>query len=302
MTAHPNSLAARDIAYYFHPATNARRHEAIGPMVIERGQGIHVFDDQGKEYIEAMAGLWSVGVGFGEERLVKAAAAQMTKLPYYHLFGSKSTGPAIDLAEILVKITPAGLDRVLYTNSGSEANDTVVKLVWYYNNAIGRPLKKKFIARTGGYHGITVASGSLTGLPANHRGFDLPLPQMSHVTCPHYYRFGNPGENEEAFSDRLAAELESKIIAEGPETVAAFIGEPLIGAGGVLVPPKGYWEKIQKVCRAHDVLVVCGGVIPPRDHDFLKKAGVAAIYGPGTNIPQAAAEILGLIRGRRLAA
>jgi 4-aminobutyrate--pyruvate transaminase len=257
----PNSAAARDVSYLLHPNTNARKHEKTGPIIIERGKGVFVYDDQGKEYIEAMAGLWSVGVGFGEERLVKAATAQMSKLPYYHLFGSKSTGPAIDLAELLVQITPAGLDRVLYTNSGSEANDTVVKLVWYYNNAIGRPLKKKFIARTGGYHGITVASGSLTGLAPNHRGFDLPLPQMSHVTCPHYYRFANPGESEEAFSDRLAAELDAKIIAEGPETVAAFIGEPLIGAGGVLVPPKGYWEKIQKVCRAHDVLVVADEVI-----------------------------------------
>src|SRR6202000_1869527 len=155
----PNSAAARDISYLLHPNTNARKHEKTGPIIIDHGKGVFVYDDQGKEYIEAMAGLWSVGVGFGEERLVKAAAAQMTKLPYYHLFGSKSTGPAIDLAEILVQITPPGLDRVMYTNSGSEANDTVVKLVWYYNNAIGRPPEKKFIDPTGGYQGTPTAPG-----------------------------------------------------------------------------------------------------------------------------------------------
>lgn len=134
-------------------------------------------------------------------------------------------------------------------------------MVWYYNNAIGRPEKKKFIARHGGYHGITIASGSLTGTPVNHRGFDLPLPQMKHVTCPHFYRYGLEGESEAAFTDRLAAELDAKIVEEGPETVAAFIGEPLIGAGGVLPPPAGYWEKITAVCRRHDVLIVADEVI-----------------------------------------
>ncbi len=215
----------------------------------------------GKEYIEALAGLWSVAVGFGEPRLVEAAARQMSRLPYYHSFSGKSSEPTIDLAERLVKMSPAGLDRVFFTNSGSEANDTVVKLVWFYNNAIGRPEKKKFIARLGGYHGITVAAGSLTGLPTNHRGFDLPLPQMKHVSCPHHYRYAQEGESEEAFADRLAAELEAKILEEGPDTVAAFIGEPLIGAGGVLPPPATYWEKVQAVCRRHDVLVVADEVI-----------------------------------------
>ena len=261
MTVLPNSTQARDVAYLLHPNTNARRHEQTGPIVIERGEGIYVYDDQGKEYIEAMAGLWSVGVGFGERRLADAAARQRTKLPYYHQFSSKSTMPAIDLAERLVKMTPDGLDRVFFTNSGSEANDSVIKLVWFYNNALGRTEKKKFIARTGGYHGITLAAGSLTGLPTNHRGFDLPLPFVRHVTTPHHYRFAKPGESEEAFADRLAAELESTILAEGPDTVAAFIGEPVIGAGAVLVPPATYWEKIQAVCRKYDVLVVADEVI-----------------------------------------
>jgi 4-aminobutyrate--pyruvate transaminase len=261
MTAIPNSLHARDVAYVLHPYTNARRHERLGPMVIDHGKGVFVYDDQGREYIEAMSGLWSVAVGFGENRLVEAAAKQMSKLPYYHTFSHKSHEPSIDLAEKLVKMSPDGLDHVFFTNSGSEANDTVVKIVWYYNNAIGRPEKKKFIARNGGYHGITIASGSLTGLQVNQRGFDLPLDFVRHVTCPHHYRFAEPGESEEAFADRLAAELEATILAEGPETVAAFIGEPVMGAGGVLVPPATYWEKVQAVCRKYDVLVVADEVI-----------------------------------------
>lgn len=261
MTVLPNSLHARDIAYHFHPATNARRHERIGPLVIDRGSGIHVYDDQGREYIEGMSGLWSVGVGFGEPRLVEAATRQMSRLPYYHTFSHKSHEPSIMLAEKLVRMTPDGLDHVAFTNSGSEANDTVIKMVWYYNNSLDRPEKKKFIARNGGYHGITLAAASLTGLQANQRGFDLPLPFVRHVTCPHHYRYGLPGESEAAFTDRLAAELEAVILEEGPETVAAFIGEPLIGAGGVLVPPEGYWERVQEICRRHDILVVADEVI-----------------------------------------
>jgi 4-aminobutyrate--pyruvate transaminase len=257
----PNSLSARDVAYQIHPYTNARRHERIGPIVIERGSGIYVYDDQGRAYIEAMAGLWSVAVGFGEDRLVQAAARQMSKLPYYHTFSHKSHEPSIELAEKLVKMSPDGLNHVFFTSSGSEANDTVVKFVWYYNNSLERPQKKKFIARNGGYHGITVASGSLTGLQVNQRGFDLPLPFVKHVTCPHHYRFAEAGESEEAFADRLAAELEATILAEGPETVAAFIGEPLMGAGGVLAPPGAYWRKMQEVCRRHDVLIVADEVI-----------------------------------------
>ena len=261
MTAHPNSLAARDIAYYFHPATNARRHETVGPTVIERGQGIHVYDDQGKEYIEGLAGLWSVAVGFGEERLVQAAAAQMRKLPYYHSFSHKSHPSAIALAERLVRMAPGKMSKAHFTSSGSEANDLAIKMIWYYNNALGRPAKKKIIARQRGYHGVSIASASLTGLPAFQRDFDLPLPMMRHVSCPSYWRFGAAGESEEAYASRLAAELEAMIQAEGPETVAAFFGEPLMGAGGVITPPRTYWEKIQAVCRRHDILVVADEVI-----------------------------------------
>ena len=260
MVERPNSLAARDIAYYFHPATNARRHEQVGPMMIERGQGVRVWDDQGKEYIEGLAGLWSVAVGFGEERLVKAAAEQMAKLPFYHSFSHKSHPSATKLAERLVKLAP-GMAKAHFTSSGSEANDLTVKMVWYYNNALGRPEKKKILARQKGYHGVTIVSGSLTGLPNFHRDFDLPLPFVRHLSCPNHWRFGNAGESEEDFATRLADELEAMILAEGPETVAAFIGEPVMGAGGVMPPPRTYWEKIQTVLRKYDVLLIADEVI-----------------------------------------
>jgi 4-aminobutyrate---pyruvate transaminase len=256
---HP--LARADIATELHPYTDARLHEQTGPIIIDRGNGIYVYDSAGKEYIEAMAGLWSVAVGFNEPRLAQAAAAQMSKLPFYHLFGHKSHEPAIRLGEKLVAMTPAQLTRVFFTNSGSEANDTVVKLIWFYNNALGRPKKKKFLARNKGYHGITVASGSLTGLPNNHRDFDLPAIPVRHLTCAHFYRFGNAGESEAQFTARLLQEAESVILEEGPDTIAAFIGEPLMGAGGVMPPPQGYWQGIEALCRKYDILLVSDEVI-----------------------------------------
>jgi hypothetical protein len=240
MTILPNSLEARDVAYYFHPATNARRHEQIGPLVIESGHGVFVRDDQGNDYIEGLAGLWSVALGFGEKRLAEVAARQMAKLPYYHSFGGKSHPEAIVLAERLVKLAGGKLAKAQFTSSGSEANDFVVKLVWYYNNALGRTKKKTIISRQRGYHGVSIASGSLTGMPNFHREFDLPLPFVRHLTAPHYWRHAEPGESEEAFSARLGKEFEALIAAEGAETIAAFIGEPLMGAGGVIPSPSGY--------------------------------------------------------------
>jgi len=261
MTALPNSLAARDIEYYFHPVTNARRHEQVGPMIISKGKGVYVYDDMGKEYIEAMAGLWSVAVGFGEDRLVQAATRQMSELPFYHSFSHKSHPTAIALAERMVKMSPGNMGKAHFVNSGSEANDTVVKMIWFYNNARGKPEKKKIISRMKAYHGITMMSASLTGLPNNHRDFDLPFPQIKHVTCPHHYRFAEADESEEDFATRLAKEFEDKILAEGPETVAAFIGEPVMGAGGVFIPPRTYWTKMQEVCRKYDILIVVDEVI-----------------------------------------
>ncbi len=255
------SLQEKDIHYQLHPYTNARLHQEQGPLIIERGEGVYVYDEQGKDYIEGMSGLWSAALGFSNQRLIRAAQQQLETLPFYHLFSHKAHRPSIELAEKLIQMAPVPMSKVFFTNSGSEANDTVVKLVWYRNHALGKPEKKKFIARTNAYHGITVASASLTGLPANHRGFGLPLPGFLHVGCPHHYRYALPGESEEQFADRLAAELEQRILAEGPETIAAFIGEPLMGAGGVIVPPHTYWSKVQQVCRKYDILVIADEVI-----------------------------------------
>ncbi|MBN9047284.1 MAG: aspartate aminotransferase family protein [Rhizobiales bacterium] len=256
-----NSLAHTDISTTLHPYTDARAHEQQGPVIVERGKGVYIYDDAGKEYIEGLAGLWSVAIGFDEPRLVKAAAEQMAKLPYYHTFSHKAHEPSIRLAEKIVEMTPEPLTRVFFTNSGSEANDTVVKMVWYMNNALGRPEKKKFLARNRAYHGVTVASGSLTGLPNNHRDFDLPAIPVRHLTCPHFYRFGLPGETEAQFAERLIAEAEAVILEEGPETIAAFIGEPLMAAGGVMPPPPGYWPGIEALCRKYDILLVADEVI-----------------------------------------
>lgn len=256
-----NTPEARDIAHHFHGYTNARRHQQVGPMIIERGEGIHVFDNAGKRYIEGLSGLWSVGVGFNEPRLVKAIAAQAGKLPFYHNFGHKSHEPAIDLAEQLIAIAPVPMSKVFYTNSGSEANDTVLKMVWYRSNALGKPEKKKVIARNRGYHGVTIASASLTGLPFNHRSFDLPIAGVLHTTAPHYWREGRDGESEEAFATRCAEDLEALILREGPDTIAAFWAEPVMGAGGVVVPPVGYFQKIQSVLDKYDILFVADEVI-----------------------------------------
>jgi len=230
-------------------------------MVITQGDGVFVIDENGKRYLEGLAGLWCVSLGFSEPRLAEAAYRQMLKLPYYHTFSHKATDTGIELAEKLLSIAPVPMSKVFFVNSGSEANDTVVKLVWYYNNALGRPKKKKILARTKGYHGVTVASASLTGLPNNHRDFDLPIANILHVDCPHWYRFAQADESEDAFASRLAESLDQRIVAEGPDTIAALIGEPIMGAGGVALPPATYWEKIQTVLRKHDVLLIADEVI-----------------------------------------
>ena len=249
MPVNPNSPESRDVAYLVHPNTNLRAHEENGPMIIERGEGVYVWDNGGNQYIEGMAGLWSTSLGFQHERLVAAATKQMQTLPYYHLFGGKSHLPSIDLGEKLMGLAPASVSKVFFNNSGSEANDTAIKIIWYYNNARGRHLKKKIIGRVNGYHGITLAASSLTGRPVNHAGFDVPLQNFIHTNNPHYYKFGEEGETEEDFATRMADDLDKMIIDEGPETVAAFFAEPIMGAGGVVTPPKTYFEKIQAVLK-----------------------------------------------------
>jgi 4-aminobutyrate--pyruvate transaminase len=256
-----SNLAVRDVETLVHPYVNLASFRETGPLVIERGQGVHVYDTAGKGYIEGMAGLWCTALGYGNEELVEAAAAQMRKLSFAHLFTGRSHDPAIELAEKLKEIAPVPISKVFFCNSGSEANDTQVKLVWYLNNARGKPQKKKIISRVKAYHGVTVAAASLTGLPGNHRDFDIPLPGFLHAGCPHYYRFAKDGETEEEFASRLADELEALIVRQGPETVAAFIAEPVMGAGGVIVPPKTYFQKIMAVCAKHDLFVISDEVI-----------------------------------------
>jgi 4-aminobutyrate--pyruvate transaminase len=208
-----------------------------------------------------MAGLWCTALGYGNEELAETAAAQMKKLPFSHLYNGKSHDLAIELAEKLKEMAPVPISKVFFCNSGSEANDTQIKLVWYMNNALGRPKKKKIIGRLKGFHGLTIGAASLTGLPHNHADFDLPIPGILHTGCPHHYRFANEGESEEEFATRLADEFEALIQREGPDTVAGFIAEPVMGAGGVIVPPKTYFEKIGRVCAAHDLYVISDEVI-----------------------------------------
>lgn len=255
--------AARDIAAHLHPFTNLATHADTGPFTITRGDGVFVEDDRGNRYIEGVSGLWCASLGFSNKRLAKAGSDALYQMPYYHTFNGRSNPAAIALAEKLISIAPAPMSKVFFANSGSEANDTAVKLVWYYHNAIGKPGKKKIIARRNAYHGVTVAAASLSGLVNNHRDFDLPISNILHTDCPHYFRYAEPGETEEDFATRLADNLEKMILQEGPETVAAFIAEPVIGAGGVLPPPATYFEKVQEVLAKYDVLfivdeVVCG--------------------------------------------
>ncbi|MCC6303955.1 MAG: aminotransferase class III-fold pyridoxal phosphate-dependent enzyme [Rhodobacteraceae bacterium] len=257
----PNSLQARDVRFHLHPFTNLAQHEEAGPLVFSRGEGIYVYDDDGKRYIEGLSGLWCASLGFSEKRLVAAATRQLEKLPFYHNFASKAVEPSIELAEYLIEHAPVPMSKVFFTNSGSEANDTQVKLVWYYNNILGRPQKKKIIARRGSYHGITVAAGSLTGLKHSHHGFDLPLPGFLHTDSPHRYHFGLEGESEREFTARLARNLEELIAAEGADTIGGFVAEPFQGAGGVILPPAGYFEAIQPILARHDILFIVDEVI-----------------------------------------
>lgn len=256
-----SNVAVRDIETLVHPYTNLATHRQNGPLVLESGKGVYVYDSTGKEYIEGMAGLWCTALGYSNQELIETAYEQMKKLPFTHIFGGRSHDPAIELAEKLKEIAPVPISKVFYGASGSDANDTQVKIVWYMNNALGRPQKKKIISRLKGYHGVTVASASLTGLPNNHIDFDLPLPGILHTSCPHHYRYAEPGESEQDYSTRLAAELEEMILREGPDTVAAFIAEPVMGAGGAITPPAGYFEKVNAILAKYDILFISDEVI-----------------------------------------
>ncbi len=256
-----SNAQARDVESLLHPYTNLKLLSETGPNILERGRGVFVYDAAGKDYLEAMSGLWCTALGWGEEELAETAAEQMRKLAFAHIFAGKSHDPAIALAEKLKEIAPFPVGKVFFANSGSEANDSQIKFAWYAANARGQTAKKKIIARHGAYHGVTLATASLTGLAANHDGFDLPLPFARHAAMPHYYRGAEAGESEEDYSARLAAELEALIEAEGPETIAAMFAEPVMGAGGAIVPPRGYFPAIAAVLRRHDIALVDDEVI-----------------------------------------
>ncbi|KAI7980139.1 hypothetical protein LOK49_Contig192G00005 [Camellia lanceoleosa] len=244
------------------PFTAGWQTTDLHPLVIEKSEGCYLYDTNGKKYLDSLAGLWCTALGGNEHRLVDAATTQLKTLPFYHSFWNRTTKPSLDLAKELLEIfTASKMAKVFFTNSGSEANDTQVKLVWYYNNALGRPNKKKFIARSKAYHGSTLIAASLSGLTPLHQKFDLPAPFVLHTDCPHYWRYHLPGETEEEFSTRLANNLENLILKEGPETIAAFIAEPVMGAGGVIPPPATYFEKIQAVVKKYDILFIADEVI-----------------------------------------
>ena len=257
----PNSPQARDMVSVLHPQTNARRHLDIGPTIMTHAQGVFVYDDAGKPFLDAGAGLWCASLGYNNERLAKVAYDAMRTLGYYQIFRHASHGPAIDLSEKLLSIAPVPMSKVLLQCSGSEANDSAVKLVWYHWDAQGKPEKRKIISRQGSYHGSTCVAISLTGKSEYHKGFGLPFDGFLYTDCPHYYRDARPGETEEEFSQRLTDSLEALILAEGPETVGAFWADPVQGSAGGLPPPAGYFAKIQKVLRKYDVLLIADEVI-----------------------------------------
>jgi L-2,4-diaminobutyrate transaminase len=249
----------------FHPNTSIVDHLKKGPQIVLEARGVRVKDRQGRQLIDCGAGLWCVNIGYGRSEMAEAAKRAIENLAYYHIFAGHSNEPIIRLAErVLELLHDAGaphLSKVFFGSGGSDANDTNFKLVRYFNNLRGKREKKKFISRLGAYHGLTYAAGSLTGIPVFHKAFDLPLPGVLHTSCPHYFRYANAEESEADFTDRMLADLEALIAREGAETIAAFIAEPVMGTGGVLLPPQGYFEKVQKLLDKHDILFIADEVI-----------------------------------------
>ncbi|WP_332685723.1 aspartate aminotransferase family protein [Bosea sp. (in: a-proteobacteria)] len=258
-----NELDAWDRDHFFHPSTHMGQH-ARGETpnrIIAGGEGVYIVDRDGKRSLDAFAGLYCVNVGYGRKSITDAIADQAAKLSYYHAYVGHGSEPSIKLAKMVVDRAPKGMSRVFFGLSGSDANETNLKLVWYYNNVLKRPEKKKIISRWRGYHGSGVMTGSLTGLAAFHNLFDLPKAPVLHTEAPYYYRRADRSMSEEAFSQHCADKLEELIQAEGPETIAAFIGEPVLGTGGIVPPPAGYWAKIQAVLKKHDILLIADEVV-----------------------------------------
>ena len=263
----PNfTLEEMDRHSVFHPLTSIAAHMDKGPNIMERGRGVRLRDRSGRELVDCSGGLWCVNIGYGRQEIAEAAKQAILDLNYFHLFGSSSNEFAIRLADKVLSLLHQHTDaehlcRVFFGCSGSDANDTNYKLVRYYNNLRGKPEKKKIISRTGGYHGLTAAAASLTGIPIYHKAWDLPPAGVIHTSCPHFYRFAHEGEDELAYCDRLIAEIEAIIEREGPDTIGAFIAEPIMGTGGVLLPPAGYFTRVQAVLDRHDILLIADEVI-----------------------------------------
>ncbi|MGQ2904193.1 MAG: aspartate aminotransferase family protein [Neoaquamicrobium sediminum] len=258
-----NELAAWDRDHFFHPSTHMGMHARgeASNRVIAGGEGVYITDANGKSSLDAFAGLYCVNVGYGRQKIADAIAEQAKELAYYHAYVGHGTEASIRLAKMIIDRAPEGMSRVYFGLSGSDANETNIKLIWYYNNVLGRPEKKKIISRWRGYHGSGVMTGSLTGLELFHNAFDLPRAPILHTEAPYYFRREDRSMSEEQFSQHCADKLEEMILAEGPDTVAAFIGEPILGTGGIVPPPAGYWEKIQAVLRKYDVLLVADEVV-----------------------------------------
>ncbi|GAB4230502.1 MAG: aspartate aminotransferase family protein [Kiloniellaceae bacterium] len=258
-----DQLETWDRECFFHPSTHlAQFARGEAPQrVVTGGEGVYIRDREGNRLLDGFAGLYCVNVGYGRQEIAKAIARQAEELAYYHAYVGHGTEASITLAKMVIERAPKGMSKVYFGLSGSDANETNIKLVWYYNNILGRPEKKKIISRWRGYHGSGLMTGSLTGLELFHKKFDLPLAQVIHTEAPYYFRRQDPAMNEEEFSAHCAAELDSLIQAEGPDTVAAFIGEPVLGTGGIVPPPAGYWQAIQEVLAKYDILLIADEVV-----------------------------------------
>ncbi len=258
-----DQLALWDRESFFHPSTHLAQHARgeTPSRIITGGEGVWIEDRDGRRLLDAFAGLYCVNVGYGRQEIAEAIAAQARELAYYHAYVGHGTEASITLAHMILERAPAGMSKVYFGLGGSDANETNVKLVWYYNNILGRPEKKKIISRWRGYHGSGLMTGSLTGLGLFHRKFDLPMPQVLHTEAPYYYRRADTAQSEAEFVAHCAAELEALIDREGPDTIAAFIGEPALGTGGLVPPPAGYWEAIQPILKKHDILLIADEVV-----------------------------------------
>ncbi len=260
------SLEEMDKLSFFHPVTSIADHQRNGPVIYSRAQGVRLKDQHDRDLIDLGAGLWCVNVGYGRQEIADAASTAIMGMSYHHTFGGASNEATIRLADRLLSILrercgASHMARVFFGSSGSDANDSAFKLVRYYNNLLGRPAKKKIISRIGAYHGVSYASGSLTGIASYHKAFDMPVAGVLHADCPHFYRFAEDGEDEAAFCDRMVRNLEQLIEREGGDTIAAFIAEPVMGTGGVFLPLKGYFERVQQILDRHGILFIADEVI-----------------------------------------